>query len=196
MVEGQKYPYLIWRLVLEAASRNLKFLKIVVRYCLSPSLHPRSSQLSDHLLTKHDVCFLAAPCLSRPRALLLLASSPVAARSCCLLPRLTAFLWSSSSPENVLKWEVLEENLTNDNEAYNDDNDVDNWPQLQLPLPPPLLPAAPTSAMAGTSSMNFTPLGSRPRTEDPSSVLISVKSQFGLENGDEIYAMMMMDGDD
>ncbi|KAL5757501.1 hypothetical protein ACOSP7_020112 [Xanthoceras sorbifolium] len=131
---------------------------------------------------------------------------PVPARSSCLLSRLAAFLWSSSSPENVkktiyykdyllvLKWEVLEENLTNDNEAYNDDNDVDNWPQLQLP--PPLLPAAPTSAMAGTSSMNFTPLGSRPRTEDPSSVLISVKSQFGLENGDEIYAMMMMDGDD
>ncbi|KAL5822552.1 hypothetical protein ACOSQ4_020452 [Xanthoceras sorbifolium] len=50
-----------------------------------------------------DVCFLAAPCLSSPRALLLLASSLVAAGSCCLLPRRAVLLRSSSSPENVME---------------------------------------------------------------------------------------------
>ncbi|KAL5755749.1 hypothetical protein ACOSQ2_020495 [Xanthoceras sorbifolium] len=73
-----------------------------------------------------DVCFLAPTCLSSPRALLLLATSPVPTRSRCLLSRCAAFL-RSSSLENVkkktvnycdylvvLEWEVLERKFHRD----------------------------------------------------------------------------------
>ncbi|KAL5822548.1 hypothetical protein ACOSQ4_020448 [Xanthoceras sorbifolium] len=78
------------------------------------SSSPADSQLPP------DVCFLAPPYLSSPRALLQLASSPVAAGSCCLLSRRAAFLRSSSSPENVKKNTI----------DYNDYLIVREWERL------------------------------------------------------------------
>ncbi|KAL5755705.1 hypothetical protein ACOSQ2_020451 [Xanthoceras sorbifolium] len=71
---------------------------------------------------------------------------PVPARSSCLLSRLAAFLWSSSSPDCA---------------------------DLDLP--------------------NLMIVVGQELKIHPQSLSVS---KFGLENGDEIYAMMMMDGDD